>query len=213
VLSNCDRGLSTRAAATKYSVSASWVRRLKQRRRQTGEITPRAATGRKPSWPAYADRLRDAIAQTPDATLEELRDRLGLAVALSTLWRAVAALGLSVKKVTRAVEQDRPDVAAKRQQWRAAQPDWQPERLVFLDETRATTNMAQRYGRAPARLPGLSPVAAGQQREGKPAVARAPPSPAAAGSWAPPVRRRRHRPGRTNSPAIRKALSLAVGER
>ena len=34
----------------------------------------------------------------PDATLEELRDRLGLAVALSTLWRAVNALGLSVKK-------------------------------------------------------------------------------------------------------------------
>jgi transposase len=99
ILADCDRGLTTRLVATKYSVSESWVRRLKQRRRETGEVTPRVPDpGPGPSWHAYADRLREAIAQTPDATPEELRDRLGLAVALSTLWRAVAALGLSVKK-------------------------------------------------------------------------------------------------------------------
>jgi transposase len=102
VLADCDRGLSTRAVAAKYSVSESWVRRLKQRRRQTGELGPRVATpGPAPSWAAYADRLRDAVRQAPDATLEELRDRLALTVALSTLWRAVAALGLSVKRKSR----------------------------------------------------------------------------------------------------------------
>jgi hypothetical protein len=37
VLADGDRGLSTRAAATGYSVSESWVRRLKHRR-QTGEV-------------------------------------------------------------------------------------------------------------------------------------------------------------------------------
>jgi transposase len=99
VLADCDRGLGTRAVATKYRVSESWVRRLKQRRRQSGELAPRPQRhGPDPSWHAYADRLRAAVAQTPDATLEELREQLGLAVALSTLWRAVAALGLSVKK-------------------------------------------------------------------------------------------------------------------
>ena len=98
ILADCDQGLTTRAVATKYRVSESWVRRLKQRRRDSGEVAPRAAAPRQPSWPAYAEPLRAAIAATPDATLEELRDRLGLAVALSTLWRAVAALGLSVKK-------------------------------------------------------------------------------------------------------------------
>lgn len=102
ILADCDRGHSTRTVATKYSVSESWVRRLKQRRRLRGEITPRSAVpGPKPSWDAYADRLREAIRQTPDATLSELRDRLQLTVALSTLWRAVAALGLSVKKKSR----------------------------------------------------------------------------------------------------------------
>jgi transposase len=99
VLADCDRGLSTRVVATKYSVSESWVRRLKQRRRLTGEVAPRVPTpGPAPSWEAYAEKLREAIRQTPDATLEELRDRLQLTAALSTLWRAVAALGLSVKK-------------------------------------------------------------------------------------------------------------------
>ena len=99
ILDDCDRGLTTRVVATKYSVSESWIRRLKQRRRLNGEISARSAVpGPKPSWDAYADRLRQALRHTPDATLSELRDQLQLTVALSTLWRAVAALGLSVKK-------------------------------------------------------------------------------------------------------------------
>ena len=63
------------------------------------------------------------------------------------------------KKVSRAAEQDRPDVAAQRQQWRAEQPTLDPERLVFVDETWASTNMTRRYGRAPIgeRLIGTVP--------------------------------------------------------
>ena len=49
----------------------------------------------------------------------------------------------------RAAEQDRPDVAKARQEWRASQPDLNPERLVFIDETGAKTNMVRLYGRAP----------------------------------------------------------------
>jgi transposase len=101
VLADCDAGMGTEDVATKFSVSAAWVRRLKQRRRQTGEIAPRQQRhGPLPSWQVqgYAQPLRAAVAQTPDATLEELKDRLGLAVALSTLCRACAALGLSLKK-------------------------------------------------------------------------------------------------------------------
>lgn len=58
ILPDCDRGQTTRVVATKYSVSESWVRRLKQRRRLTGEIVPRSADpSPKPSWNAYADQL------------------------------------------------------------------------------------------------------------------------------------------------------------
>lgn len=38
---------------------------------------------------------------------------------------------------------------AARQAWFDGQPDLDPDRLVFLDETAATTTMARRYGRAP----------------------------------------------------------------
>lgn len=101
VLADCDAGMKTKPVADKYSVSESWVRRLLQRRRETGEIAPREQRhGPQPSWEAqgYAEALRTAIAEQPDATLEELKDRLGLAVAISTLWRACAALDFSFKK-------------------------------------------------------------------------------------------------------------------
>jgi transposase len=99
VLADCDAGLPTAAVATKYSVSRPWVRRLKQRRRQTGEVAPRPQRhGRPCGRTAYAEALRRAIQEEPDATLAELRARLQLKVSLATLWRAVADLGLTVKK-------------------------------------------------------------------------------------------------------------------
>jgi transposase len=40
-------------------------------------------------------------------------------------------------------------VQQARREWRAKQASFDPRRLVFLDETWASTNMARRYGRAP----------------------------------------------------------------
>ncbi len=53
------------------------------------------------------------------------------------------------KKTAHAEEQERPDVLTRRRDWFDAQPDLDPERLVFIDETWASTNMARRRGRAP----------------------------------------------------------------
>lgn len=52
--------------------------------------------------------------------------------------------------MTRAAEQQRPDVAEARRVFHAAQPLLDPGRLWFLDEVATTTNMARRYGRSPA---------------------------------------------------------------
>jgi transposase len=52
------------------------------------------------------------------------------------------------KKSLRAAEQNRPDVAKAREEWRESQPDLKPERLVFIDETGAKMNMVRLYGRA-----------------------------------------------------------------
>jgi transposase len=50
--------------------------------------------------------------------------------------------------VIHAAEQDRPDVQARRAWWQAEMLGIDPRRLVFLDETGATTKMTRRYGRA-----------------------------------------------------------------
>jgi len=48
----------------------------------------------------------------------------------------------------RAAEQDRPDVAAARTAWTQDQAKLDPKRLVFIDETGTSTNMARLHGRA-----------------------------------------------------------------
>jgi transposase len=99
VLADRDAGMSTSHVASKYRVSPAWVRRLLQRRRETGETTPRVQRhGPVPLAVTHGEQIRQAIKEQPDATLMELRQKLGLTIALSTLWCAVAALGLTLKK-------------------------------------------------------------------------------------------------------------------
>jgi transposase len=84
--------------ADRFGVSPSWVRRVRQRHRDGGETGPRRRGHRPQALAADADRIRQAIAADPDLTLAELKARLGLAAHLATLWRAVARLGLTLKK-------------------------------------------------------------------------------------------------------------------
>ena len=98
VLAALDAGDPTAAVADRFAVSPAWVRRLAQRRRQTGEVTPRTRTPRAPKLRAHHDRIRELLAAAPDRTLAELRADLGVAVALSTLWVAVRSLGYTLKK-------------------------------------------------------------------------------------------------------------------
>ena len=56
---------------------------------------------------------------------------------------------MSFKKSLFASEQDRPDVARKRQRWKARQASIDPSRLVFIDETWIKTNMTPLRGWGP----------------------------------------------------------------
>ena len=53
------------------------------------------------------------------------------------------------KKSAHAAEQQRPDILTRRWEWFEGQLDLDPDRLVFIDETWASTNMARTRGRAP----------------------------------------------------------------
>jgi transposase len=99
VWADCQVGLGTSAVADKYSVSPAWVRRLKQRQRATGSIAPRPPSPGRPSRLApHETRVREAVRDDPDATLAELRERLGLRVSLGALCNYIRRLGLSFKK-------------------------------------------------------------------------------------------------------------------
>lgn len=98
VLADCDAGMRTKAVAQKYRVCESWVRRLKQRRRETGEVGPRQAPPPANAATKYADAIRAAVEEKPDRTLEELRQATGLRVSVPTLSRALRQLGLTLKK-------------------------------------------------------------------------------------------------------------------
>jgi hypothetical protein len=73
----------------------------------------------------------------------------GAFVSGTALWRFCRRHRITRKKKTaHAAEQDRPDVLKRRKAWFEGQLDLDPERLVFIDETWASTNMARRDGRA-----------------------------------------------------------------
>jgi transposase len=99
VLADCDAGMAAKDVAAKFRVSRSWVNRVVQRRRETGEIEPRPQTVfKKHALAGQEERLRALVDAQPDRTLAELREALPSAASLSSIWRALDRLGLTVKK-------------------------------------------------------------------------------------------------------------------
>jgi transposase len=97
VLAAYDRGMPTQQIAELFAVSKAWARRIKQRRRETGETAPRPMGG---ATVLKIDpvRLAELVHQQPDATARELRERLGVQCAESGIYMALKRLGLSFKK-------------------------------------------------------------------------------------------------------------------
>src|SRR3954464_5599709 len=143
---------SVRQIARRFLVSASFVTRLLRLHRGTGSLEPKPHGGGNPAvlGPGGLEGLRELIRQQPDATLEELRPRLGASCSTMTISRALRKLGLPrKKKVPRAQEQDRPEVQEQRREFSERLAGADPRRLVFVDECGANTAMTRTHGRAP----------------------------------------------------------------
>ena len=95
--------LTARQAAKQFAVSTSYVVKARQRRARTGSVAPR------PQKPPVARKLvhlhaalRHRIDQVPDATLAEHREWLaethGVTVGLTTIWKTLCELKLTLKK-------------------------------------------------------------------------------------------------------------------
>jgi transposase len=97
VIGDCDAGMKTKQVAEKYKVSRAWVRRLKQHRRERGDIVPRTGGGSR-GCKIDRGRLAELAKEKPDATLVELRDRLGASVTPWAVGKALRELKLTYKK-------------------------------------------------------------------------------------------------------------------
>ena len=101
ILASYDRGDGTRQQiADRYNVSLAMVKKLLQQRRATGDIAPRHYnSGAKPKiTAAHQRRLRRLVRDTPDMTLEELRDALGVSCTPQAIHYALERIGLPLKK-------------------------------------------------------------------------------------------------------------------
>ncbi len=92
--------LRRRVVAARFAVSVSWVRKLLRQRLATGSIDPKPhGGGHAPAFDGEAAaRLRQAVRDDSDATLEELGRAAGVACSPSAVHRALVRLGITRKK-------------------------------------------------------------------------------------------------------------------
>jgi transposase len=143
---------SRRKLAARFCVNPSTITRPLQLRRQTGSSRPRPHGGGVAPTLDRDDleRLRQLAEATPDATLEALKQEMGISGSRMIACRALQKLGLPLKKKSpHAAERDTPEVRKKRRSFRREVRPIEPGRLVFVDETGVTTAMTPARGRAP----------------------------------------------------------------
>lgn len=94
---------SSNEVAEQLGCSASWVRRLIQRRASTDSLEPLPPQTPDTSKLDESDleQLGVLIQNKPDMTLAELAAALETKVSVSTVWRATQKLGLTLKKSPR----------------------------------------------------------------------------------------------------------------
>ena len=99
VLADCDGGMTPKEVAVKFRVSRSWVNRVVQRRREGGEVRPRQQkVFKRTAVAGQEDLLRTLVMARPDQTLVELRGALHSTASVSSIWRALDRMDLTVKK-------------------------------------------------------------------------------------------------------------------
>jgi transposase len=102
VLAACETNEERRSIALRFKVSESWLRRIQQQFRETGQVAPKKAAPRKPTWHAWADWLVAKIDLRSDIYLRELQAELKQELAeeacLGTICAACKALEKTRKK-------------------------------------------------------------------------------------------------------------------
>jgi transposase len=153
VIAAIDGGLSRRAAAARFGVSAASAIRWRQLTVRMGKVVPRRPGGdsRSKRVEAHHDFICALIAKDVDLTLEEVHDALaaqGTAVSVAAVWGFFDRHKITRKKKERARHRAEPSRHRKSPVGLVRGPARsRSDRLVFIDETWASTKMARRHSR------------------------------------------------------------------
>ena len=101
VVAAYDRGEGSQSElAKRFRMSERTIQRLLRRRRQTGSVAPKPhGGGQKPKVRgAKEELLKRVVAQSPDASLDELRDRCRVNGSRMCIFRALQRLNITRKK-------------------------------------------------------------------------------------------------------------------
>ena len=96
-------GEAIRTVAARFSVSPSYVSKVRARLRQTGQATPGPQHNHvRPRLEPFYDVLRARVAAQADSTIGELRawmaEQHGVTVSHPVMWETLGRLGLTLKK-------------------------------------------------------------------------------------------------------------------
>ena len=151
-----EAGSSRREAAARFRTAASSAVNVLKLWKETGSVEPRPRGGyRHGKLKQHCEFILAIVERQHDITMPELAaellDAKGVKIDPSNLSKFLIAQGLSFKKTLRASEQDRPELAKARAEWKDTR---QPlmgalrHRLIFIDETGTTTKMTRLRGRS-----------------------------------------------------------------
>src|SRR5271166_4614885 len=152
--------------AEQFGVSEGWAKKISAARTRTGQIE-RPAWRRGPVSRGDGGGAGVAAGANPQAAGSDAAGITGATASgpgRGLEYRAVVA-GLAAdgtaaqKKSLHAQEQETPEAQQRRQAWWEAITQIDPEQLVFLEESGASTQMTRNYGRAPGgeRVPEGTP--------------------------------------------------------
>lgn len=145
-LARLSAGQTVREVAAALQVGPSSVVKWSARQRRYGSVAPGRMGGhRRVLIPGkYRKLVLKTVAAKSHVTLRELAallEQAGLKVHHASVGRFLKRERQSYKKTLMASEQERPQVARRREQWRKYQGRIDGRRLVFINETRVKANM------------------------------------------------------------------------
>ena len=134
-----------------FNIHISSVYRIVKQKRDTGCVKLQTNKRGRKSVLTEKDlkNISGLIDSQPDITINEIIEKLELKATNETVRKAVIKMGYKYKKKSlHASERERPDVIYERKNWIGHLPEYDKNRLVFIDESGVNTDLARIYGRA-----------------------------------------------------------------